>query len=266
MAEQLVATVRTNPSLMDFSKSLILAVPGISKEAAGVLYAQFAGETGKGVHCYGHNLGNVKYSKGCGYNYHALNGVWEGVTPAQAQALIASGQAKADPSKDHAKAVGPGKVSVLFTASHPASWFRAYPSLEKGMQVFVAAKKNPTSRYASAWAYLLAGDCMGYAQALYSKGYFTASPKAYGEAMLTYHKMWMASSGYEDALEALNVSLSPEEMEHDPSEETMPTVDVVSGETWVLDFEIVHPRVPLPEPSRCPDCGFTTCQCDNLKL
>lgn len=262
----LVPPVRTTPTLQQFAETLISVESGISKSAAGVLYAQFAGETGKGVYCYGYNLGNVKWSTGCGYDYHALNGVWEGVTPAQAQALYNSGQARPDPSADHAKAVGPGKVSVLFNATHPASWFRSYPSLQKGMEVFVAAKKNPASRYASAWPALLAGDCDAYAKALHDKGYFTASPVAYANAMKVHHAAWMKSNAYEQAVAAVQMSTEVNPDDHDTSGDTHATVDVTTGETWVLDFAIIHPPVPLPEIERCPDCGFTTCQCDNLKL
>jgi hypothetical protein len=255
----LVPTIRTTPTIQTFSESILQVESEITKAAAGVLYAQFAGETGRGFHCYGHNLGNVKWSQGCGYDYHALNGVWEGVSPAMAQTLISSGQARPDPSLDHAKAVGTKQVSVLFNATHPASWFRSYPTLHKGMEVFVAAKKNPTSRYASAWPFLLAGDCDGYARALHAKGYFTADPGIYAKSMKGFHSEWMKSAAFEAAQAKVLSSVAVETPDDDG--DVQPTVDMITGETWVLDFEIVHPKLDWTIPTRCPDCGELDCVC-----
>lgn len=199
MTEKLVPTIRTTPSALDFARALLVPWPDASKAAAGVLYAQFAGETTRGQHCYGHNLANYKWSRGCRWDYHALNGVWEGAAPAEAERLIASGQAIADPSKDHAKAVGAGKVSIILLPTHPGSWFRAYPSLEIGMRVFIDAKRTPGYRYSSAWAYALAGDCDGYARELGHKGYYTASPDVYSANMLAHHAEWMRRTAFEEA-------------------------------------------------------------------
>jgi hypothetical protein len=133
----------------------------------------------------------VKWSQGCGWEvacigpaYHALNGVWEGKTPAEAERLIASGRARLDPSADHARAVGPNKVSIILLPTDPGSWFRAYPALSMGIRVFVDSKRSPSSRYASAWPYALAGDCDSYARELGRRGFFMASPDAYSAAML----------------------------------------------------------------------------------
>lgn len=324
---KLVPTVRTTPTMRDFARALLATWSDASKPAAGVLYAQFAGETGKGAHCYGHNLGNVKWSAGCGWDYHALNGVWEGVTPAQAERLIAFGQWRADPSADHARAVGPGKVSIIALPNNPAAWFRAYPSLSAGARVYVDTKRNPGGRYSSAWAYALAGDCDGYARELGRKGYYTASADAYARTMLAHHAEWMRATGYEEAkgmplpesleiragarvrvtASRLNVRSSAStaspiiatlklgtvvetartnerdwvevhvgvavkgwvataylalvdaepELDDAPA---MPTVHMVSGESWVIPWETV---TRMPETVlRCPRCTLVSCAGD----
>ncbi|MCW5834509.1 MAG: SH3 domain-containing protein [Labilithrix sp.] len=335
---QLVPTRRTTPTMAELAAAILRAWPDATKPALGVLYAQFAGETGKGLHCYGFNLANVKWTPGCGWDYHALLGVWEGVTPAAAERLIATGQWAPDPSKDHAIAVGPGKVSIIATQSNPASWFRAYPDLGTGARVYVTSKQPDPNlppekqpRYASAWPFVVAGDCDGYARELGRKGYYTASPDAYSRAMLAHHAEWMRSTGYEEAkgmplpeplsiragarvrvtASALNVRATPatsatilarlpggtivetlsanerdwvevrvgpaitgwvatahvaivdaDEPELDDAP-AMPTVDMVTGETWVLPFEIVRPR--LEEQllvQRCPRCSRVSCSGD----
>lgn len=328
---KLVSTVRTKPTMRDFARALLEVWSDASKAAAGVLYAQFAGETGRGMHCYGWNLGNVKWTAGCGWDYHALNGVWEGVAPAQAERLIASGKWRADPSTDHAKAVGPGKVSIIALANNPAAWFRAYPSLSIGMRVYVKGKQpDPTlrpekqPRYSSAWAFALAGDCDGYARELGRKGYYTASPDVYARAMLAHHAEWMRATGYEEAkgmqlheplrvragarvrvtASSLNVRSSAsmsapiiatlklgtvveakranerdwvevhvgarvagwvapaylalvDEYPKLDNAPAIPTVDVVSGESWVLPWETV---TRLPDTVlRCPRCTLASC-------
>lgn len=237
----LVPTIRTQPSKRDFALAA-LSVVKLGKRQVGVLWSQFAGETGRGYHCYRNNLGNVKAGAGWTGDYHALHGVWEGVSPAAAAELVARGEARFDPSEDHARAVGPSKRSVIFTAAHPASWFRSYASLDVGMASFIGAKRS--GRYAGAWRFLEAGDCDGYARELGRCGYYTASPDAYSKAMLAMHREWMASDAFELALEAGGVCIGAacDELEG----ETLPTVDLISGATWILPFEIVHPRVDLP--------------------
>lgn len=210
----LVATIRTTPTMRDFADALLVSWPGATKEGAGVLWAHFAGETGDGYHAYNHNLGNVKWSKGCGLDYVSLKGVWEGFRIGDEdgdgdidaddrvmliERLKRTGLWAPDPSADHAKAVGPGKVSMVATSAHQATWFRAYPSLLVGMDAFVEFKRNPQSRYAKAWFYVEAGDPKGYAYELGRKGYYTASPDVYAAAMMKKYAAWMASEAFREA-------------------------------------------------------------------
>lgn len=214
MPGSLVATQRTTPTKLDFAKALLIQCPDLTKETAGVLWAHFAGETGDGAYCWNFNLGNVKHTTGDGRDYVSLAGVWEGfkvgdengdgVIDADDKTMLinrmcATGMWLLDLSLDHAKAVGAGKVSLIATKNNAASWFRAYPTLEVGMVSFVDMKRDPKSRYAGAWAYVLAGDADGYARELGRKGYYTASPDVYARAMVKKHAEWMADRGFDDA-------------------------------------------------------------------
>lgn len=206
MANQLVPTVRTPITLPIYTGAVVrawrLVGEGLpSKGSVGVLWSQFSVETG-GSNCYGWNLGNVKKVDGDGYDYHCLNGVWEGFSPAVAEKLIASGQARPDPSPSHAKAVGPNQVSVLFNPPHPATRFRAFPNLDLAMEdhLVLLAKK----RFNTAWPAVLAGDCLKFAQALKAKGYYTASAEAYASGMAVHFANFMKSQAYEGVIAEVN--------------------------------------------------------------
>lgn len=222
MTDKLVPTVQTKPTMLEFAAALLEVWPDATKESASVLYAHFAGETGRGAYCWNHNYGNVKYSKGCGLDYMALLGVWEGFVAkdeteraAVIAHMTATGFWTVDPSKDHAAAVGPSKVSLIATKINPTTWFRAYPDRATGMKSFVAMKQ--AGRYASAWAFVVAGDCDGYARELGRKGYYTASPDKYSEAMQVHQKEWMAADAFEDAVAAREPAPIPEPSEPDPA-------------------------------------------------
>lgn len=245
---KLVPTIRTTPTNEGFARAFLTQAPGATKAACGVLWAQFACETGRGVHCYGHNLGNYKWTAGAG-DHHALNGVWEGFAPDVAATMIASGRARPDPSADHARAVGPSKVSVIFTAADPMSWFRSYASLAFGMAHFVTTKR--TGRYASAWKYLERGDAEGYARCLGSLSYYSGSPDAYARNMLALHAEWMRSTAFDDV--SAEPTIDPRVcLPGEVCDESRPTVDAITGETWVLPFAIVRPPVEFT-PQVLPD-------------
>jgi len=200
MPEQRVQPVRTIPTSPVFTGAVIDAWPVVfpgaetpSEQAIGVLFAHYMLETG-GLHCYGWNIGNVKYVVGQGYDYHCLRGVWEGESLANAQRLIASGEAVWDPNESHHKQCAP-KVSVVYQPPHPATRFTTFPNLSESMDNHIAllAKR----RYASAWQHVLSGNVTAFAQALKARGYFTSSAKAYASGMLGHYNRYMASSDYE---------------------------------------------------------------------
>jgi hypothetical protein len=190
-----IAAIRTPVTMPTYARAVVGAWPLVetappTREAVGVLWAQYSIETG-GAACWCWNIGNVKAVEG--QDYCELSGVWEGVTPAEARTLIASGQATADPSPNHAKAVAP-RVSVLFQPPHPATRFRAFSSLDEAMRhhlVLLAQK-----RYRHAWPAVLAGDVVAFARSLKAHGYFTASAEAYAAGMKPAYAAFCKSGAF----------------------------------------------------------------------
>lgn len=212
MADQLKPTERTVVTLPMYAGAVIRAWHHVgegypSKEAVAVLWAQYWIETG-GAACWGWNLGNVKKFPNDGYDYHCLNRVWEGVSKGMAQQLIASGQAVADPSPDHQKAVGANQVSVIFNPPHPATRFRYFPNLDVAMEdhLVLLAKK----RFSPAWPAVIAGDYLQFARSLKARGYFTASAEAYAGGMRAPFAAFMRSTGYEEAMSEITGEALPQ--------------------------------------------------------
>lgn len=206
MADKLVPTQRTIVTMQGYIGAVARQWPVVAEQSPGfdipskatcaLLYAQYMMETG-GRDAYGWNVGNSKEVANDGIDYHALRGVWEGTSPKEAARLIASGQATADPSPDHAKSVGAGRVSVIFAATHPASWFSSFKTLDDGMRYHL---KLLAKRFAPAWPAVLTGDCQAFAVALRTKGYFTADAGVYAKGMKRSFNVAMASPAYDAAI------------------------------------------------------------------
>lgn len=253
--ERLLPTVLTKPSRAEFAEALLRTWPEATRRGAGVFWAQFALETGEGSHCYNHNLGNVKHVKGDGSDYVSLRGVWEGIKIGDEdgdgdvdaidrmlliERLTRSGLWHLDPSESHQVAVGKGKVSMIAEPSNPATWFRAFPSLEAGMQFYVEKKRKPGYRYSSAWKYVLAGDPDAFAYELGRKGYYTADPKVYAAAMRRKFDVWMRDTPSSWPLAAPKVPTPvPTPTPTEPVEVPVVRPDPFHG-------AIVRPTVPMP--------------------
>jgi len=230
MSELVVPVKRTAVTMADYVRAVVRGWPkvagGIPKEqSVAVLYAQYMIETG-GAACWNYNLGNVKHIKGDGHNYHMLGGVWEGVSPAAADQLIQSGQAIEDTNANHIKAVGPNRKSVIFQPPHPATFFRAFASLDEGMEEHLQLLSK---RFSKAWPAVLDGDYVSFAGLLRSQGYFTASAEAYAAGMKAPFERLVASSTYEDLVATLDA-----EQEHT-------VVDVIAdvdATLWDRDTEL----------------------------
>lgn len=255
MTERLLEAVRTPIDLRAYSRAvarawrlLLGAFP--TKAQAGVLWAQYGIETGAGPFCWNWNIGNVKHVAGDGHDYVALNGVWEGVSAAEAERLISSGQAVLDPKAEHQRAVGTKRVAVVFQPPHPATFFRAFPDLDTAMAEHLGFLRN--RRYLVAWAGVEAGDCRRFAELLKAQGYFTASVDAYAAGMRGHFQRWMASDAFDEALLELvreqERPTTPEGLDPPPSEPTR-----------LVDFPIAF---ALPDTVlRCKACGLVTCEC-----
>lgn len=169
-------TVRTVLTDAQFIAALMRAWPEATKRSAALILAQHRCETGT-KHCYGFNFANVRPLPG--EPFHNLKGVWEGVSAAEAAKLVAEGRAKYDTNVGHQKAVAP-KTAVVFNEGEPESRFRAYDTAEEGMSALLTKLRG---RFAKSWPFVVAGDVPGFAGALKSQGYFTASAAAYTALM-----------------------------------------------------------------------------------
>ncbi len=240
MSDLLLPVKRTSVTMPDFVRGFVRSWPrvgeGLPLEATvAVSYAQYMIETG-GQNCFNWNLGNVKHVAGDGRDYHMLNGVWEGESPATAAALIASGQAIADPSANHAVAVGAGRTSVIFVPPRPETWFRAFATLDEGMSEHLQLLAK---RFSKAWPALLAGDFVAFAHALHDQHYFTASPDAYANGMRGHYNALIASSTYEELVATMH--LEPETEAEDVDER-----DAVLWEELWGSGDVVHAMPDMP--------------------
>lgn len=235
VADQQIPVVRTVVTPQGYAKACLIGDRTLTKEAVGVLFAQWMVETG-GRDCWNWNVSNAKHFAGDGFDYMCLTGVWEGVSPVTASNLIAAGRAVPDPSLDHAHAVGVGKVSVIFPPPQPESRFRAFPDLASGM---AAHLKLLRERFPTAWAQVLAGNPRGTAYELGAHGYFTASAIVYGNGMAARFDPFMATSAYE---------LAAEELAAICNDDTLPSGVSPSGDV-ALPFRIADTVGPEEDPN-----------------
>lgn len=247
MADQQVPVTRTVITPQAYARAVVTAWPAVgegipTKEEVAVLYAQWMMETG-GASCWNWNIGNAKWSRGCGYDYMCLNGVWEGVIPSVGAALVASGRAIRDPSPDHAKAVGPGKVSIIFPPPQVESRFRAFPDLSTGM---VAHLKLLHERFAKAWPGVLGGDAVGTAHLLGALHYFTASADVYGGGMKRFAENFMRTSAYELAVDEVSELRGAETLPELHSDDDTPLPMIVTplmGQEHAASVPTIFPRM-----------------------
>lgn len=178
---KVVPTVRTKFSTQDLTKSLIESwhdsyneLP--KKEQIGVIFSQWALETGLGNSCWNFNLGNVKAvdDPNSIIEYCMLSNVWE----------IINGQ------------------KVIFQPPHPATWFRAFPTLKDGVMFHLDFLKN--HRYKSSWSAIEAGDPAQFAHLLKMQHYYTAPEADYVKAMNIYFKKFMADPTFEQVIAQYN--------------------------------------------------------------
>lgn len=129
-------------------------------------------ETGRGIHCWGCNLGNVKAAPDYlgWFTCVTLNEVLPG------RGLVwfsPEGELTAAPSKG-GKLVG---APIAVPEGHPQTRMRAHPNHTDGMDCYVDFVAN--GRYRAAWQELLLGHAESYVHALKAAHYFTADEDAY---------------------------------------------------------------------------------------
>jgi hypothetical protein len=154
------------------------------KEAVGVIWSQNALETGSTTSMWNNNIGNVKFVPSSNpdndnsVTYMMLANVWE----------IIHGQ------------------KVIFQPPNPATWFRAFPTLEDGVAFHLDFLKN--HRYRAAWAAVEAGDPAQFAHLLKVAGYYTAPESDYTKAMNAYFKKFMNDPTFDNVVAALQPKLN----------------------------------------------------------
>lgn len=146
---------RTAFSLTDYARAARIADPTLTREAVGVLWAQYALETGRGSSCWCNNIGNLKVTRAqaeAGVPLFMLPGTWE----------IERGR------------------RVVYEPPHEQTWFRWFASLSEAMShhlVFLAR------RYAPAWDAVRAGEATEFAAKLKSRGYYTGDEGIYAASL-----------------------------------------------------------------------------------
>lgn len=160
------SVVRTAFSVSDYAAAAREADPTLSRESVGVLWAQYALETGRGSACWCNNIGNVKVTPAqarAGVPFFMLPGTWEIL----------------------------GGKRVVFDPPDEQTWFRWFPSLSEAMRhhlSFLAA------RYGEAWAALRSGDPTAFALALKKRGYYTGSEATYAASLRHLLREFVGSS------------------------------------------------------------------------
>lgn len=165
-------TTRTKFSVQDYARAVRAAAPELSKAAAGVLWAQYALETGRGSACWNCNIGNVKATPAqvaAGTPYFMLPNTWE---------IIA------------------GK-KIVFQPPDPQTWFRHFDTLAEAMAHHVVFLRE--RRYAPAWPAVLAGDPERFAHELKRLGYYTGSADIYARSLRVLHSEWMGAIDYDES-------------------------------------------------------------------
>ncbi len=188
MAAKLVDTIQTKYSQLELTKGFIKGWIKLfntlpTKSQIAVLWSQNALETGLTSFMWCNNVGNVKYVASPGdteaIHYCMLKNVWE----------IINGQ------------------KVYFQPPNPATWFRAFDTLEDGVAFFFDLLRN--HRYQAAWTAVLAGDPASFAHLLRAAGYYTAPEADYRAGMLRYFTPFMNSKDFETALASIMVTPQP---------------------------------------------------------
>lgn len=146
-----------------FARAIQSADASLSKAAAGVLYGQYALETGHGASCWNWNIGNVKVKREqaeAGMAFVMVPHVWE----------IENG------------------VRKVYEPPHEQTWFRAYSELGEAMSGHLAFLQR---RYAGAWARVLAGDPRGFVVELKANKYFSGDAAKYASSVEWFLDVWM---------------------------------------------------------------------------
>lgn len=133
-----------------------------TNETIALLWAHWALETGRGKNCFNYNLGNVKCFDPS-QPYHMLRNIWE----------IENGQ------------------KVFYQPPHKQTWFRAYQTLDEGMEAYLKLIYHRFNRSVPA---LLNGNAGDFATSLKVQHYFTGNLGDYISALTSLQKEFLKTS------------------------------------------------------------------------
>ena len=166
MSGQLQPLRRTPVSKSELTKAfasawqdLFKTVP--TKEQLGLLIAQNSLETGNSNSMWNYNIGNIKKTEKDSHNYCMLKHVGEII---------------------HGK-------QVFFEPPHPATWFRAYNTLEEGVIDYLKFIKSTGK--GKVWEAVLTGDPSTFSKALKDSHYYTASEVSYNKGLTRSFNQYM---------------------------------------------------------------------------
>ncbi len=178
---QQVPTIKTTPTKQEFTSMCLRvwaeqnnAIP--TQQQIAILFAQWGLETNYGANCYCFNFGNVKAVDNPTetIEYCALNGVFEYI----------NGQ------------------KVIIPPTNPGAWFRAFNSLQEGMEFYLGFLRN--GRYKAAWQAVEDGSPQEFVHQLKVAGYFTAPEASYLALEMEIFNDFMSKDYYTLAVEAFN--------------------------------------------------------------
>lgn len=175
-----VPTIQTYFTSEDLIKELIsnwilIYKKTPKKEQIGVIYSQWALETGQGLYCWNFNIGNLKAADDPNkiIEYCVLNGVWEIIN----------------------------NKRVIIPPENPGSWFRSFATLADGIAHHLEFLRN--KRYKNSWVAVENGNPAEFAHLLKMAGYYTASEADYIKAINTYFNIYMKMNAFENVIKNL---------------------------------------------------------------
>jgi hypothetical protein len=171
---------RTVIDVDSYARAVRTAAPPLSREAVGVMWAQYAIETGRGAYCWNWNIGNLKVTRSqadAGVPFFMLPNTWEIL----------------------------GGKRVVFQPPHEQTWFRHFDSLADAMGHHVGFLRR---KYGAAWAHIVGGDPTRATEALKAGGYFTGSLEVYASSMRHLHAEFMRTADWPYPVEPNEVTVA----------------------------------------------------------
>lgn len=175
-----VPLVWTRITTDDLCRSIREADASITRSAAGVIWVQWALETGRGRACANFNLGNTKVTRSqaeAGVPFFMLPNTWE---------------------IEHGR-------RVVYQPPHEQTWFRAFDSLADAMTHHLGFLAR---RYGTAWQYAREGDPTAFALALKKGGYYTGSEVVYAGSLRHLQAEFLRTADWPEAVDPNEVTIA----------------------------------------------------------